>query len=179
MARLDLPTFEDPAVQRQLESAWSTSWKSSVAWDTIRMTTNVLMTAIQLLSQVSVLISVLRNQQDGTLLALLSFSQSLFQWFSRKRPGLSSLGASSVSYVALYRSDTQLVISVGCNNQRPGLRPDAGLQTCRGQSCTPQRSCRRLSRRALDETYASSCDDSVNLSLITNSIPGCCQSCWG
>ncbi|KAG8220222.1 P-loop containing nucleoside triphosphate hydrolase protein [Butyriboletus roseoflavus] len=91
MARLDLPTFEDPAVQRQLESAWSTSWKSSVPWDTIQMTSNVLMTAIRLLSQVSVLITVLRRQQDGTLLALLSFSQSLFQWFSGRHSEFSSL----------------------------------------------------------------------------------------
>lgn len=99
MARLDLPTFEDPAVQRQLEGAWPTSWRSSVAWDTIQMISNVLMTVIQVLSQVSVLISVLRNQQDGTLLALLSFSQSLFQWFSRRRFQFTSLGALSMSYL--------------------------------------------------------------------------------
>ena len=132
MARLDLPTFEDPAVQRQLESAWSTSWRSSVAWDTIQMTSNVLMTAIRLLSQVSVLITVLRHQQDGTLLALLSFSQSLFQWFSGRHSEFSSLGTFAISYVAVWRSYTQLTISVGCNNQRQRLHPDAGLQTPRG-----------------------------------------------
>ncbi|KAH0838718.1 hypothetical protein J3R83DRAFT_7048 [Lanmaoa asiatica] len=91
MARLDVPTFQDPAIQRQLEDAWSTSWRSSVAWNTIQVTSHILMTAIRLLSQVSVLISVLRHQQDGTLLALLSFSQSLFQWFSTRRSALSSL----------------------------------------------------------------------------------------
>lgn len=96
MARLDLPTSEDPAIQRQLESAWSTSWNSSVAWETIRMTSNVLMTGIRLLSQLSVLISVVRHQRDGTLLALLSFSQSLFQWFSGRRSMFSSLSAFSV-----------------------------------------------------------------------------------
>ncbi|KAF8446437.1 P-loop containing nucleoside triphosphate hydrolase protein [Boletus edulis BED1] len=82
MARLDVPTFEDPVIQRQLEAAWSASWGSSIAWDTIRMTSNILATAIRLSSQVSVLISVVSHQRDGTLLALLSFSQSLFQWFS-------------------------------------------------------------------------------------------------
>ncbi|KAF9229816.1 P-loop containing nucleoside triphosphate hydrolase protein, partial [Gyrodon lividus] len=91
MARLDVPTSEDPAVQRQLESAWSTSWKSSVAWETIEVTSNVLMTIIRLLSQVSVLIGVLRDQQDGPLLAVLSFSQSLFQWFSVRRFAFKSL----------------------------------------------------------------------------------------
>ncbi|KIJ59811.1 hypothetical protein HYDPIDRAFT_118060 [Hydnomerulius pinastri MD-312] len=91
MARLDVPTFEDPAIQRQLESAWSTSWKSSVAWETIEVTSNVIMTIIRVLSQVSVLIGVLRDQQDGTLLAVLSFSQSLFQWFSVRRSNFKSM----------------------------------------------------------------------------------------
>ncbi|KAH7884022.1 P-loop containing nucleoside triphosphate hydrolase protein [Phlebopus sp. FC_14] len=85
MARLDVPTFEDPAVQRQLESAWSTSWKSSVAWETIEVTSNVITTTLRLLSQLSVLFGVLREQQDGPLLAVLSFSQALFQWFSVRR----------------------------------------------------------------------------------------------
>jgi hypothetical protein len=96
MARLDVPTSEDPAVQRQLESAWSTSWKSSVAWETIEVTSNVIMTVIRLLSQVSVLIGVLRDQQDGPLLAVLSFSQSLFQWFSVRRFAFKSLGLSRI-----------------------------------------------------------------------------------
>lgn len=91
MARLDLPTFEDPAVQRQLESSWTTSWKSSLAWETIEITTNMFMTFIRLLSQLSVLVGILRDQPDGPLLAILSFSQSLFQWFSMRGPSLQSL----------------------------------------------------------------------------------------
>jgi hypothetical protein len=65
MARLDVPTFDDPAVQRQMESAWSTTGRSSVCWDTIQMASGVMSTVIRLLSQVSVLVSVLRNQNDG------------------------------------------------------------------------------------------------------------------
>jgi len=42
MARLDLPTFEDPAVQRQTQAAWSTTGQSSVAWDTINMTAGLI-----------------------------------------------------------------------------------------------------------------------------------------
>ncbi|KAI6133883.1 P-loop containing nucleoside triphosphate hydrolase protein [Pisolithus croceorrhizus] len=91
MARLDLPTFEDPAVQRQLESAWTTSWRSSIAWETIEITTNMFMTFIRLLSQLSVLISILRDQRDGPLLAILSFSQSLFQWSSMRGFSLNPL----------------------------------------------------------------------------------------
>ncbi|KAH7911825.1 P-loop containing nucleoside triphosphate hydrolase protein [Hygrophoropsis aurantiaca] len=85
MARLDVPTFEDPAVQRQLEAAWSTSWQTSVAWETVQITFTVVTTAIRLISQLSVLFSVLRDQRDGPLLAALSFSQSLFQWYSSRK----------------------------------------------------------------------------------------------
>lgn len=92
MARLDVPTFEDAAVQSQLESASSTSWKSSVAWETIQATSGVITTAIQLLSQLSVLITILRDQRDGPLLAVISFTQSLFQWASVSKSVFQSLG---------------------------------------------------------------------------------------
>ncbi|KAH9855745.1 P-loop containing nucleoside triphosphate hydrolase protein [Lenzites betulinus] len=80
-ARLDLPTFEDPMVQRQLEDASSTS--GSIAWDTLAMASGIVSTAIQVISQVSVLAQVLGTQQDGVLLAILSFSASLSDWVTR------------------------------------------------------------------------------------------------
>ncbi|KAH9891326.1 P-loop containing nucleoside triphosphate hydrolase protein [Cubamyces lactineus] len=80
-ARLDLPTFEDPLVQRQLEDASSTS--GSIAWDTLVMASGIVSTAIQVVSQVSVLARVLGAQQDGVLLAILSFSSSLSDWVTR------------------------------------------------------------------------------------------------
>lgn len=85
MSRLDVPTFEDPAVQQQMEAAWSTSGRSSVCWETIQMTSSVASTLIRLFSQVSVLISVLYNQRDGPLLTILSFGDSIFQWVSARR----------------------------------------------------------------------------------------------
>ncbi|KIM52370.1 hypothetical protein SCLCIDRAFT_1223856 [Scleroderma citrinum Foug A] len=91
MARLDVPTFEEASVQRQLESASSSSGKSSVAWETIEATSNVITTAIQLLSQLSVLITILRDQRDGFLLAAISFIQSLFQWSSVSKSVFQSL----------------------------------------------------------------------------------------
>lgn len=91
MARLDVPTFEDSAVQRQLESAWASPWGTSVAWETVQSSTNVVMTVIRLLSQISVLFAVLREQQDGPLLAILSFSQSIFQWYSTSKGVFGSL----------------------------------------------------------------------------------------
>jgi hypothetical protein len=75
MARLDLPTFEDPAVQRQTEAAWSTSGQSSVAWDTINMVAGLISTVIRLTSQVSILITILYNQRDGYALQLYKFVQ--------------------------------------------------------------------------------------------------------
>lgn len=85
MARLDSPTFDDPAIQRQMEAAWSTSGRSSVCWDTVEMALGVMSTLIRLFSQVSVLVAVLRDQRDGPLLAVLSFAESVFQWMSARR----------------------------------------------------------------------------------------------
>jgi hypothetical protein len=65
MARLDVPTFDDPAIRQQMESAWSTTGRSSVCWDTIQMASAMMSTATRLFSQISVLISVLHNQRDG------------------------------------------------------------------------------------------------------------------
>jgi hypothetical protein len=65
MARLDVPTFEDAAVQRQLELACSATGRSSVCWDTIQMASGTMSTLMRLFSQVSVLVSVLHNQRDG------------------------------------------------------------------------------------------------------------------
>ncbi|OJA13412.1 hypothetical protein AZE42_05944 [Rhizopogon vesiculosus] len=91
MARLDVPTFEDSITQRQLQSAWTAPWGSSVAWATVQMATGIVMTVIRLVSQLSVLFAVLREQQDGPLLAVLSFSQSLFTWYSARKSVFDSL----------------------------------------------------------------------------------------
>ncbi|KAM5537530.1 hypothetical protein V8D89_008857 [Ganoderma adspersum] len=80
-ARLDLPTFEDPLVQRQLEEASSTS--GSIAYDTLVMGAGIVSTLVQVVSQVSVLASVLGGQRDGILLALLSFATSMSEWVTR------------------------------------------------------------------------------------------------
>ena len=77
-ARLDLPTFEDPMVQRQLEAA--AGGRTSVAWDTVQMLSNTFSHLIRLVSEVTVLINVLRDQRDGTLIALLSFIPPCLQW---------------------------------------------------------------------------------------------------
>jgi hypothetical protein len=101
MARLDFPTFDDPCVIEQLESAWSTrSGNSTVAWDVITTTCRCMSTLSQLVSQTSVLVGVLSGQKDGSLLAILSFSHAIMDWISRgggAKPGKHNLLVARVS----------------------------------------------------------------------------------
>lgn len=85
MVRLDVPTFDDDAVQQQLEQSFSPNSRSSIAWDTVVMAIQIYSTALQLISQVSVLAGVLRGQRDGFLFATLSFSYAFFRWSSTER----------------------------------------------------------------------------------------------
>lgn len=84
-ARLDLPTFEDPAVQRQLEEASQSFSRSGVAWDTFSMVISAVSTAVHITSEVSMLAAVLKGQPDGTLLATISLSQSILDWIARTK----------------------------------------------------------------------------------------------
>ncbi|KAJ3986368.1 P-loop containing nucleoside triphosphate hydrolase protein [Lentinula detonsa] len=85
LARLDVPTFDDPLVQRQLEQAFPTSSRHSVIWRTVAGVVNMGSTTVMLVSQLSVLLNVLRDQQDGLLIAFLSFSHSFFLTGSSNR----------------------------------------------------------------------------------------------
>jgi hypothetical protein len=93
-ARLDVPTFDDPVTQRGLERSYTQSGRSSIAWDTVVMTINLLSTILQLVSEVSVLIDVLHDQQDGPLLAVSSFSHLLIFWLNVRTNRISSRGRS-------------------------------------------------------------------------------------
>lgn len=76
LAHLDVPTFDDPLVQRQLKQASSS--RHSIVWNTVINATSIGSTAVMLVSQLSVLLHVLKDQQDGPLLAALSLSYFLF-----------------------------------------------------------------------------------------------------
>lgn len=84
-ARLDVPTFEDPVVRRQLEATWNT--RSSVAWDTVQLVANTVSTLLLMVSQISVLRGVLKGQRDGTLIAILSFIPPCLQWMHMSQYG--------------------------------------------------------------------------------------------
>ncbi|TFK85037.1 P-loop containing nucleoside triphosphate hydrolase protein [Polyporus arcularius HHB13444] len=80
-ARLDLPTYEDPLVQRQLDEASSTS--GSIAYDSVMMAGQIVATLLQVVTQVSVVAQVLGGQRDGLLLAILCFATSMSDWVGR------------------------------------------------------------------------------------------------
>ncbi|KAJ6569697.1 P-loop containing nucleoside triphosphate hydrolase protein [Mycena sp. CBHHK59/15] len=78
LARLDVPTFADAAVQRQLDQS-TASARTSIAWNNVVTALHLLSTGVELVSQLSVLIGMLKDQRDGPLLAILSFGHTLFQ----------------------------------------------------------------------------------------------------
>ncbi|KAG2030068.1 P-loop containing nucleoside triphosphate hydrolase protein [Suillus americanus] len=91
MARLDLPTFTDSAVQKQLDFALHHRMMgTSLAWQAVQGLTSLAATATSMLSQLFVLFTVLRKQQDGPLLVILGFSQSMLRCY-RTRPSVSSI----------------------------------------------------------------------------------------
>lgn len=96
-ARLDVPTFDDPAVQRQLDATTGVNG-GSVAWSTLQMVTELTNAAVRVVSQVTVLISVLSNQPDGPLLAILSVVPSIADWFRRQSLGFNAAGGMCVVF---------------------------------------------------------------------------------
>lgn len=83
MARLDVPTFEDPMTQRRLEDA-STPVQSqnSIAWETLRALFRLVSTALSLISQLFVLVAVVSDQRDGPMYAVMHFAQAMYQQYS-------------------------------------------------------------------------------------------------
>ena len=85
LARLDVPTFDDAAVQTQLQQSVSPSSRTTIAWTTLTMALNIMSTALRLASQFLVLVRVLVEQRDGVLLASLSFAHSLMNIMNFKK----------------------------------------------------------------------------------------------
>ncbi|KAF9062259.1 P-loop containing nucleoside triphosphate hydrolase protein [Rhodocollybia butyracea] len=77
LARLDVPTYDEPLIRQQISRAFSVTSGQSIVWRTVVHCVHIGSTAVMLVSQLSVLFRVLKDQQDGPLLALLSFLHSL------------------------------------------------------------------------------------------------------
>lgn len=102
--RLDVPTFDDGAVQRQLEETAPRNSRSSIAWDTVVLAARISSTFLRLFSEVTVLVTVLHEQRDGLLLAALCFAQSAAAWMSVRKtmhPGGGMLSSCSAMYKLL------------------------------------------------------------------------------
>lgn len=80
MVRLDVPTFDDPAIQHQLAQSFPKHSHTTIAFSAVTLTIRLISTALQLVSHIFVLARVLHNQPDGILLAVLYFSYSILQW---------------------------------------------------------------------------------------------------
>jgi len=118
-ARLDLPTMEDPAVQKQLYSAMPT-WRNSVAFEAIEVLTSSVTIFISVLSQFLVLFTVLHQQQDGLLLIFLGCSRSLVLWYTKP-------SSSSSSGRSMYSRNSEHLSEPG---MQFGLRPLLIKITC-------------------------------------------------
>lgn len=103
-ARLDLPTSEDSDIRRQFSSALSPS-DSSIAWKAIEASTSFATSVISVVLQLSVLFTVLREQQDGFLLMILGSSQAIFQWYSTRksmfRPSVWGANTTNKDYIRM------------------------------------------------------------------------------
>lgn len=80
---LDLPTYK--LVSREDIHSTNYARVSSAAFQTVEMLMNIITTVLRLLSQFLVLTVALRKQQDGLLLAVFSFLQSIFYWHDTRK----------------------------------------------------------------------------------------------
>jgi hypothetical protein len=108
MARLDVPTFEDPLVQTRLDTATNSSRSShSLAWDTITVVVAILTAIIRLASELSVLMKVVGGQRDGIVFVVMHFGQELFR--NNFRPGFDLFYAKGL-YVYAWSTSFNLIV---------------------------------------------------------------------
>lgn len=81
VARLDVPTWDDPVVAAQIDSVIPKD-SNTIAWAAITCLVQTGSTVVRLFSQTAVLMGVLRGQRDGLLLSLLSFAGDAFTCFN-------------------------------------------------------------------------------------------------
>ena len=132
MSRLDVPTFDDPAIQRQLQQAVPTDHaNATIAFRAVTTTLRVFATVIQVLSQLSVLINLLKGQPDGILLAFLSFAHGFIQWIKTNKPFISASGLCP-TLASSFGSNSfahHLVVWAATSNDSDFLRSEGLKQT--------------------------------------------------
>jgi hypothetical protein len=94
VARLDVPTWDDPAVTAHINALFTTGSHRTNTWDTIATLVYTGSAFLRVLSQAAVMFGVLRGQKDGLLLALSSFSSDLLTYFDMSNSDLLGGGRS-------------------------------------------------------------------------------------
>ncbi|KAF8168361.1 P-loop containing nucleoside triphosphate hydrolase protein [Crassisporium funariophilum] len=79
--RLDVPTFDDPAVQRQIEDAVPSNSHTNSAFLAVTGTVKIITTALELSSQLFVLLDIFNGDPDNLLIALLNVAYAYTQWY--------------------------------------------------------------------------------------------------
>jgi hypothetical protein len=127
LARLDLPTFEDMAVQHQLQKVLPQTSRS-IVWQMIMAISSASFKSLTLISQVIVLISVVREQSDGPLLAILCLIYSVMSLFVQTQFIYPSCGTPR-SFGTWFGSHlTTFTFSMGRNHKRYALYQDGGSE---------------------------------------------------
>ncbi|KAG1874096.1 hypothetical protein C8R48DRAFT_430634 [Suillus tomentosus] len=104
---LDVPTYNASTQIIPLS-------RLGIQCEIVEISMNIAMTVVRLLSQLLVLMTVLREQQDGLLLAILSLSQPIFNWNGTQKAVARSSSKSTVDVPRICLS----CMSLGCNNHQ-------------------------------------------------------------
>ena len=81
MARLDVPTWDDPVVASHIDAVMPKD-STTIAWAAITAVVQTGSTFLRLFAQTAVLMGVLRDQKDGILLSVLSFVSHVVTYFN-------------------------------------------------------------------------------------------------
>jgi len=81
MARLDVPTWDDPAVASQINGLFPRT-SHTISWTVIMTFVETISAIVRMISQTVILFSVLRGQQDGLSYALLTFASNLVSYLN-------------------------------------------------------------------------------------------------
>jgi hypothetical protein len=139
VARLDVPTWDDPSVAAHINGLFTDSYRTNT-WDTVATLIDTGSAFLRVLSQTAVLWGVLREQQDGLLLALSSFSSDLLTYFDMSNTYLLGGGRSFFTRADPLLNDD---VSLGRHYAQSGLHQNRRSQAPCPQSQASQGICGR------------------------------------
>jgi hypothetical protein len=123
MIRLDVPTWDDPVVAAQIEELIPRG-EYAVPWVAIMNLVHTGSTILRMFSQTAVLFGVLREQNDGLLLCLLSFASDATSFFSFTDGVLARGGSMYLWFGVCFRLVLRDFISLGRHHTRRRICQD-------------------------------------------------------